>query len=128
MTSITQNVVANFVANFEGTDKEYSLIELKKILEDIYKSNTKINQKAKREPSAYNIFMKEQMQELKTSNSDLNAKDRMKRIAELWKAKDTKVVVEEVKKETEVVEEVKETEEVKPVVEEPKKKKVVTKK
>lgn len=130
MTSITQNVVAQFVANFEGTDKEFSLIEMKKILEDIYKANSKSNKnKVKREPSAYNAFMKEKMQEFKNSSSELNAKDRMKKIAELWKAKGTtseepkEEVKEEPKEEIQVEESKKET-----ATEEPKKKKVAAKK
>ena len=112
MTSI---IVSQFVSHFEGTDKEFTLIEMKKILEDIYKANSKSNKnKVKREPSAYNNFMKEQMQKFKNSNSELNAKDRMKKIADMWKAKEN-LIEEEPKKEN-------------PIEEEPKKKRVVNKK
>jgi len=96
---------------------------MKKILEDIYKANGKSNKnKVKREPSAYNTFMKEKMQEFKNSSSDLNAKDRMKKIAELWKAKgsSTEEVVPPKEEEEPKKEEVAE--------EQPKKKKVVAKK
>jgi hypothetical protein len=40
-----------------------------------------------RKPSAYNLFMKKRMAEMKKSNSKLSAPERMKRIAGEWKKK-----------------------------------------
>ena len=81
-----------------------------KKLTEIYKSNSKNTKKpknddTKKEPSLYNNFMKEKMQELKETVPD--AKERMKKVAELWgkQKKDGKPEeepeVEEVNKEEE---------------------------
>lgn len=139
MTSQTQKIVNNFVAHFNDLTEEVSLNDMKKILTDFYKagskkSATKDHSKPKKEPSQYNIFMKAEMQKLKESGSELNATERMKKIAELWKSKNAGeskevIAVEDKPKEEEVkLPEQVPDEETKSIVEEPKKKKVVTKK
>lgn len=45
--------------------------------------------KKPRAPSAYNLFMKEKMGELKESHPDLNNIERMKMAAEMWSASKT---------------------------------------
>lgn len=45
--------------------------------------------KKPRAPSAYNLFMKEKMGELKDSHPDLNNIERMKMAAEMWSASKT---------------------------------------
>ena len=45
----------------------------------------KVSDKPKREPSAYNKYVKERMEEIKTENPEILAKDRMKMAAADWK-------------------------------------------
>lgn len=40
---------------------------------------------AKRPPSAYNIFMKEELPKVKAQNPELSHKDAFKKVAESWK-------------------------------------------
>lgn len=141
MASQTQQIVNNFVSHFNDVTEEVSLNDMKKILSDLYKkkgskkSLPKDHTKPKKEPSQYNIFMKNEMQRLKESGSELNATERMRTIAGLWKSKnvglpeESKEVVDDDKPKEEVkLPEETPDEDAKPVVEEPKKKKVVTKK
>jgi len=98
----TQKIVADFKALFNDNDTEISLKEMKEMLTDIYKtagpSKKKSSKKEKaevaadkpkREPTAYNLFMKEQMEILKEEGSTLTGKEKMQKIAELWKEKKT---------------------------------------
>lgn len=102
----TAQVVADFAALFEGKDEEVSITEMKKMLGEVYKvvtSSKKPLKKARKEigevekpkkaPSAYNIFMKAQMEKLKREGSTLSGKEKMQLIAALWK--DAKVFVSE---------------------------------
>ena len=115
-------------------DEELSKKELKKAISDIYDALNKPEKKTrkskkdndcsdektekkKRPPTAYNLFMREQMAKLKESESDddkMTAKAKMEFIANLWKQKkesesekedddnkDDKVVDEEEKKDDE---------------------------
>ena len=105
-------------------DEELSKKELKKAISDIYdalnkpekktrKSKKDIDssdektEKKKRPPTAYNLFMREQMAKLKESESDddkMTAKAKMEFIANLWKQKkesESEKEEEEVKKDEE---------------------------
>lgn len=44
------------------------------------------NEKAKRAPSAYNLYVKENVKELKGKNPEKKAKDLMSEVATMWKA------------------------------------------
>lgn len=88
-------------------DEELSKKELKKAISDIYDALNKPEKKTrkskkdtdcsdekpekkKRPPTAYNLFMREQMAKLKESESDdekMTAKAKMEFIANLWKQK-----------------------------------------
>ena len=88
-------------------DEELSKKELKKAISDIYDalnkpekktrkskndtdSSDEKTEKKKRPPTAYNLFMREQMAKLKESESDddkMTAKAKMEFIANLWKQK-----------------------------------------
>jgi hypothetical protein len=62
--------------------------ELLEVIKDVFSRHKKGKkgdtvEKVKRKPSAYNIFMKKTMEELK--DNGMNAKEKMKRVAELWK-------------------------------------------
>ena len=98
MTTTTQ-VVADFAALFDGKDDEVSLTEMKKMLSEVHKAASGLKKKSskkgkkesgkdekpKRAPTAYNLFMKEQMEKLKQDGSSLSGKEKMQAIAELWK-------------------------------------------
>ena len=66
-------------------DENYSLDELKKHLSAAYKQAGK-KVTVKREPSAYNKFMKEEITKLRKENPDKEYKDLMKLVAEKWNA------------------------------------------
>ena len=97
----TKQIVATFAENYADVEEEVSLVELKKKLSELYKTistgkkakktEKKVDEEAepkkKREPTAYNTFMKEQMEILKESGSELNGKEKMQHIAKLWAEK-----------------------------------------
>ena len=102
----TAQVVADFAALFEGKDEEVSITEMKKMLGEVYKvvtaskkpskkakKNIEEVEKPKKAPSAYNVFMKTQMEKLKSKGSTLSGKEKMQLIAALWK--NAKVFVSE---------------------------------
>jgi len=113
MVDTTQKIVNDFVSYYTENNENVSLDDMKKKLTEIYKSNSnsKKNKKSKndddttdkkkKEASPYNIFMKEQMHVMKDTVPD--AKERMKKVAELWsnQKKDGKTEVVEVKPEPE---------------------------
>lgn len=66
-------------------EEEYTLDELKKHLSAAYKQAAK-KVTVKREPSAYNKFMKEELPKLRKENPDKEIKHLMKLVAEKWKA------------------------------------------
>jgi len=73
-----RKIINAFVNNVDNS-KEYSLKELDKVLSDSYKENN-----VKRLPTAYNIYIKEKMAELKASNPSLTAKDLLQMAAAGW--------------------------------------------
>lgn len=79
-------------------NQEYSLDELKKLLSTAYKTAGKrlrADNTEKREPSKYNLFVKDEMLRLKTEYPDKSNKEIMSMAAALWKeskAKDEPVV------------------------------------
>jgi len=67
---------------------EYSLDDLKKILSSAYKSavkKSKGDNVEKREPSKYNLFVKDMMMKLKTDHPNKPNKEIMSMAAALWK-------------------------------------------
>jgi hypothetical protein len=91
--------------NVNDKDKDFQLKQLKQTLADVCNTNSKttsepnkdkdkpkkrgrpakVSNKPKREPSAYNKYVKERMEQLKTEQPDVPAKDRMKMAAADWK-------------------------------------------
>jgi hypothetical protein len=57
--------------------------------------NGKKKEKKTREPTAYNLFMKETMTKLKEENPELEAKERFSKAAELWNEHKTAVALTE---------------------------------
>ncbi len=115
MTALTQSpntteIMSEF-AQLIDTEKEYSLKELKQMLTEVYKTKTvkkaikktdtsssdedekpkkrgrpaKVSDKPKRAPSAYNKFVKERIEKLKTERPEVAAKDLMRVAASEWK-------------------------------------------
>lgn len=109
----TAEIIANFTSNVDIT-KVYTLKELLSILTKAYPRDKK-----KREPSLYNIYMKEKMSEIKKTNPEMVNKEVMNMAAKEWGnnknniaqslVKEKFVVVDEIKEETVVVEDKEET-------------------
>jgi len=85
--TITEQIITTFAEQVD-TGKEYTRAELSKMLTEIYNNNNK--GKKKREPSSYNLYLKEQMSIVKEEFPDLSGKDLMKKIGEMWKEKKEK--------------------------------------
>jgi hypothetical protein len=112
MTTTTQQFMTEFTALVD-TEKEYTRSELGKLLTEVFnqintgKKTTKKQKtdnetkkskktkskgsdddaepKKKREPTLYNLFVKEQMPLVKEEFPDLNRQDLMRKIGENWK-------------------------------------------
>jgi hypothetical protein len=104
----TQQIVNQFTEIID-TEKEYTRAELSKILTQVYhetttqkksvktvdkepkkkakKTNSDEEPKKKREPTLYNLFVKEQMPIIKEEFPELSRQDLMKKVGEIWKAK-----------------------------------------
>lgn len=88
---ITKNNITKYIfEEFEkkiDKEKQYSLKELKDLLSDSYKEiKDKKKNNVKKQPSKYNIFIKEEIVRLKQENNgDLNNKDILKQAASNWK-------------------------------------------
>jgi len=81
----TKKIVDAFM-NAVDIETKYSLDELRKILSDAYKSSSKkVKSDVKREPSKYNIFVKNEIVRLKAENPDKNIKELMVIAACNWK-------------------------------------------
>jgi hypothetical protein len=98
----TTEIINDFVSKID-TDKAYTLKELKDALDEIYKAHntgkkpaarkTKktadekaaAEAKPKRQPSAYNNFVKQRMQELKETNKGVPPRELMSMAASQWK-------------------------------------------
>lgn len=79
MTNSNIRKIINAFVNNVDISKEYSLKELDKVLSTSYKENN-----VKRLPTAYNIYIKEKMAELKSSNPSLTAKELLQMAASGW--------------------------------------------
>jgi hypothetical protein len=84
-----QKIVESFVSSVD-VKNEYTLDELKKILATCYKSSNKSSRKnggEKREPSKYNLFVKDEMSRLKAEHPDKSFQEIMALAASNWKEK-----------------------------------------
>lgn len=87
--SFNDDLIKEFSELVLANETEISLKELKKTLGEVYKT-MKINEKKKKTekpkkaPTAYNIFMKQKMQEIKESDPNIPPKERMKIISTYW--------------------------------------------
>ena len=85
---------SKFITNFSSIidyDKDYTLNELSKLLTKAYNDTYK----KKKEPSKYNLFIKENIIKLKKEFPDKNGRELMKMASENWQVEK---VAEEIKK------------------------------
>ena len=101
-------------------EKEYTRSELGKMLTEVFKeiregekgekkAKKKVKkeegeEKKKREPTAYNLFVKERMLVVKEDNPEMSRQDLMREVGRMWRERKEEVVEEVV----EIVEEKKE--------------------
>lgn len=89
--NITKITIETFLKDI-NYDKKYTLNELKVLLTNAYKSikQKKNSNATKKEPSKYNIFVKEVMSKLKKENPEMSNKETLKLAASEWrKTKET---------------------------------------
>lgn len=78
----TQTIITNFT-NLIDINKKYTNKELVNILNKVYNDVYK----TKKEPTKYNLFVKENISKLKDTYPDLSRQNLMRKIGELWKQK-----------------------------------------
>ena len=105
----TQKIINEFTTLVD-TEKEYTRAELGKMLTEVYRqitsdktkktedkpkkkkskkdkdSDEEAEHKKKREPTKYNLFVKEKMSIVKNEFPELSRQDLMKKVGEMWKA------------------------------------------
>lgn len=87
MSSKIDQVLIDFKDSVE--EKDYTLKELTQLLEIAYKKSfkgrsTKTKSDVKKEPSAYNNFIKNEIIKIKAENSDVEPKNLMAIAAKRW--------------------------------------------
>ena len=121
----TERILTTFTSKVD-MEKEYTRSELGKMLTEVYKEiregtkgEKKTRKKAKkeeggeekkkREPTLYNLFVKDTMGVVKEENPEMSRQDLMREVGRMWKEKKGEVVEvnEEVVEVNEEVEEVK---------------------
>lgn len=84
---MTSKIVETFVSNVDTDRTDYSLDELKKLLTEAYKSSKKKRNTSgeKKQPSKYNIFIKDAIAKIREENPDVDNKQLMSLAAARWK-------------------------------------------
>ena len=96
-------------------EKEYTRSELAKMLTEVFKEMKEVEkgekpkkkakktedgeEKKKREPTLYNLFVKDTMGVVKEENPEMSRQDLMREVGRMWKEKKGDVKEEEVKEE-----------------------------
>jgi hypothetical protein len=124
----TQQILTTFTSKVD-LEKEYTRSELAKMLTEVFKEiregekgEKKVRKKGKkedvgeekkkREPTAYNLFVKGTMSVVREENPEMSRQDLMREVGRLWKVKKGDDKEEDVKEEEDkVVEEKKEKKE-----------------
>jgi hypothetical protein len=109
----TQQILTTFTSKVD-LEKEYTRSELGKMLTEVFKEireaekgekkvRKKVkreegSEKKKREPTAYNMFVKETMSVVREENPEMSRQDLMREVGRMWKEKKggKEEVVEEV--------------------------------
>ena len=120
----TERILTTFTSKVE-MDKEYTRSELAKMLTEVFKEiregekgEKKTRKKAKkeeggeekkkREPTAYNLYVKATMGVVKEENPEMSRQDLMREVGRMWKKKKEEEKEDDVKKEDVKEEDVKE--------------------
>ena len=98
MTS-TQQILTTFTSKVD-LEKEYTSSELRKMLTEVFKEiregekgekkakkREEGEEKKKREPTAYNLFVKETMSVVREENPKMSRQDLMREVGRMWKEK-----------------------------------------
>ena len=124
-----ERILTTFTSKVE-MEKEYTRSELGKMLTEVFreiregsKGEKKTRKKAKkedggeekkkREPTAYNLYVRETMGVVKEENPEMSRQDLMREVGRMWKEKKGEDVKEDEEEKEEVKEEVKEEKKVK---------------
>tara|TARA_Y100000361_G_scaffold120011_1_gene111608 strand:+ start:99 stop:413 length:315 start_codon:yes stop_codon:yes gene_type:complete len=86
--NITKVIIDTFVSKIDN-EKKYSLNEFKKLITESFKEIKELKKKkvVKKNPTKYNIFIKEEIQKLRVEFPDLSNKELLKKGAERWREK-----------------------------------------
>ena len=98
----TQQILTTFTSKVD-LEKEYTRSELGKMLTEVFKEiregekgEKKVRKKVKREegeekkkrePTAYNLFVKETMSVVREENPEMSRQDLMREVGKMWKEK-----------------------------------------
>lgn len=82
---MTSKVLTDFMSKVDTSKDDYTLEELKKLLTEAYKSAKKKKTTEKKEPSKYNIFIKEEIQKIRQESPNVDNKQLMSLAAARWK-------------------------------------------
>lgn len=82
---MTSKIIDNFVSKVDTNRNDYTLDELKKLLTEAFKNSKKKKTTEKKEPSAYNIFIREAIQKIKEEDPNVDKKQLMSLAAARWK-------------------------------------------
>jgi hypothetical protein len=85
-SELIQRITDFLSSSSEDISKKELTVAISKLYDEMKKPEKK-EDKIKRPPTAYNIFMQEQMAKLKEEESKMTGKEKMSHIAKLWKAK-----------------------------------------
>jgi hypothetical protein len=83
----TARFMEAFNASIDKSRTDYTLDELKKLLSEAYKGSKSGKKKSgeKKEPSKYNIFIKDEIARIREANPDVDNKQLMSLAASKWK-------------------------------------------
>jgi hypothetical protein len=97
IVTTTTKLIETFTASLDSTKNDYSLDELKKLLSEAYKASKSGKKKGgeKKEPSKYNIFIKEEIARIREENPSVDNKLLMSLAAARWKDHKEKIATEE---------------------------------
>ncbi len=82
---MTSKIIETFVTIVDKEKNDYTLDELRKLLTEAYKSSKKKRTTEKKEPSKYNIFIKEEIARIKENDPNVDRKQLMSLAAAKWK-------------------------------------------
>jgi hypothetical protein len=83
---MTSKIIDTFVASVDKEKDDYTLDELKKLITEAYKSSKKKRTSSeKKEPSKYNIFIKEEIAKIRLEDANVDNKQLMSLAAARWK-------------------------------------------